>query len=302
MRLIALFFLAMVAVNEAAPSASAADPVTLNGCEQFDLKAKSGDAYRIFVAAPTKPIPETGYPVIYLSDGNGNFPTLVAAVKRLALLEIKAVVVGIGYPDEHAGIHLRRRCFDLTPVASEKWLATVEGNPLLKKTGGTDEFLAFLEGEVKPRIEKKHPIDRKRQTLFGHSLGGLFALHVLFTKPEAFQTYVASSPSIWWDDLALLETEKAFVKKHADKGVNARLLMTVGEWEQKPNPKYAKELAKALKDNRQVTNAREMAVRLQEKPLKGLKVEFREFGEEDHGSVLLAAASRGVRFAMDELP
>ncbi|MGQ0438519.1 hypothetical protein ACT4UT_11805 [Bacillus sp. B-TM1] len=32
-------------------------------------------------------------------------------------------------------------------------------------------------------------MDKGKQTLFGHSLGGLFALHILFTNINAFQNY-----------------------------------------------------------------------------------------------------------------
>lgn len=161
--------------------------------------------------------------------------------------------------------------------------------------------MAFIEGELKPLIEKKHAIDRKRQTLFGHSFGGLFVLHALFAKPEAFQTYLASSPSIWWNDRSVLVEEKEFVTKHAGKEVNARLLVTVGEWEQKPGPKAA-ERSEMLKELRQVDNAKELAARLAKAPVKGLTVAVREFAEEDHGTVLLPAAGRGVRFALSDAP
>src|SRR5690606_6559257 len=43
------------------------------------------------------------------------------------------------------------------------------------------------------------PIDESRQTLYGHSYGGLFVLHALRTQPGAFQRYVAASPSLWWN-------------------------------------------------------------------------------------------------------
>ncbi len=110
-----------------------------------------------------------------------------------------AVVVGIGYPSDDAKTHNERRSLDLTPPASPEWLKTLPKGVSTGKTGGCDEFLAFIETELKPMIEKKYTIDRKRLTLFGYSFGGLFTLHVLFTKPEAFQTYLASSPSIWWN-------------------------------------------------------------------------------------------------------
>jgi hypothetical protein len=211
-------------------------------------------------------------------------------------------VVGIGYPTDDAKVHGERRSFDLTPPTSPDWLKSLPKGPAIGKTGGNDEFLAFIEGELKPLVEKKYAVDRKRQTLFGHSFGGLFVLHTLFTKPEAFQTYLASSPSIWWNDRSVLGEEKAFAEKYACKELNARLLVTVGEWEQKAGPKVPKERAELLRDRRMVGNAKELADRLAKSPVKGLTVAFREFPEEDHGSVVLPAVSRGIRFALDDLP
>jgi predicted alpha/beta superfamily hydrolase len=300
------FTLLAVLVGAASlPPAGAADPtpVSIPQAEQFDVKSKGGLDYRIFVAAPKGKAPEKGYPVIYLTDGNGNFPTLLSAVRRQGPGGAAAVVVGIGYPSDDEKEFNARRTLDLTPLTSPEWLKSLpKGGPPLGKTGGNDEFLKFIEDELKPLVERKYATDRARQTLFGHSFGGLFALHVLFTRPDAFQTYLASSPSIWWNDRSVLAEEQAFAKKLAGRAVNARLLVTVGEWEQKPGPKVTKERADMLRDRRQVDNARELADRMARLPVKKLTVSFREFAEEDHGSVVLPAASRGVRFALDDRP
>jgi hypothetical protein len=55
-----------------------------------------------------------------------------------------------------------------------------------------------------------------------------------------------------------------------------------------------------LNQRRIVGLAEELTLRLAESKLDGLKVQFREFAEEHHGSVVLPAASRGVQFAMSE--
>ena len=287
------------ALGAAAAADPAPAPVVLPRAEQFDLTSKAGREYRVFVAAPRGPAPAAGHPVVYLTDGNGNFPILYSAVRRQSGADLAAVVVGVGYPTDDARAHHERRAFDLTSPASPEWQKKFPRGGAVAKTGGHDEFLAFLEGEVKPLVEKRCAVDRRRQALFGHSLGGLFVLHVLFTKPDAFQTYVASSPSIWWDDRAVLAEEKAFVRKYADKGVGARLLVTAGEWDQKPGPGVSKEVAAVQREQRLVDDARELVGRLAGARVKGLAVAFREFPEEDHGSVVLPAASRGVRLALE---
>lgn len=295
MRLVALAVL--VSVAAAVPAADTA-PVTLPGAEQFDLTAKGGGEYRVFVAGPKGKAPPAGFPVIYLTDGNGNFPLLLTAVRRQSAADLAAVVVGIGYPTDDTRVHLSRRVYDLTPATDPEWLkAGAKGGPVLK-AGGADAFLAFLEDEVKPAVEKRYAIDRGRQSLFGHSLGGLFALRVLCTKPTAFRTYVASSPSVWWNDRSALADGKAFAARFAGKGAAAKLLVTVGAWEQEPGPGVGKEAAAALREKRMVDDAKGVTDLLGKAGVKGLEVAYREFAEEDHGSVLLPAASRGVRFAL----
>lgn len=292
-------FASILVILYASAGIPAADPVSIPDTDQFDLRSKSGQEYRIFVAPPAGPPPASGWPVIYLSDGNGNFPVLRAAVQRQTMGGSPAVVVGIGYPNHDAKNHGERRTYDLTPATSPEWLKLLPKGPPLGKTGGQDEFLAFIEDELKAQVQKKYRIDPKRQTLFGHSFGGLFVLHVLFTKPDSFQTYLASSPSIWWNDCSVFQDENQFVKKYAGKDVPARLLITVGQWEEKPAPNVSVQRAGMLKDRRMVSNAKELSERLTSSGVKNLKIAFREFAEEDHGSVVLPAASRGVRFALE---
>lgn len=275
-------------------------PVVLPGAEQFDLTAKSGLVYRIYLAVPAGKAPERGFPVIYLTDANGNFPILLSAVRRQTMGEAQAVVVGIGYPTEDRREQSERRSFDLTPAASEEWLKTLPpGGPPLGKSGGNDQFLEFLQSELKPVIEQKAPIDRSRQALFGHSFGGLFVLHVLFNRADSFQTYLASSPSVWWNGRSVLSEEQAFTKLFADKPLTARLLITVGEWEEAAGPGVPETRAVMLKQRQMVTSARGLADRLTRAGIDGFQVAIRVFDEEDHGSVVLPSASQAARFALE---
>lgn len=278
----------------------ALSPVVIPGAEQFDLRSKAGLDYRIFVAAPQGEPPAGGFPIIYLTDANANFPVMLFALRRRVMGEAQAIVVGIGYPSEQRGVQSERRSFDLTPEASAAWLKTLPpGGPPIGRTGGNDAFLEFIEGEVKPMIERKFIVNRQQQALFGHSFGGLFALHVLFNKPECFQTYLVSSPSIWWNGRSVLEEETAFTRRVASQSVNARLLLMVGEWEETPGPGVTDQRAAMLKQRAMRTNAKELVDRLSQARIEGFSVAFRELPEEDHGSAVLPAASRGARFFLE---
>lgn len=293
------------------PSSSAQDPaftnlpqthpVILPRAEYFDLTSSTGVQYRIFVAGPTGKIPPTGAPVIYFTDGNGNFPLLLAAAQRQIREELPCVIVGIGYVTENRQQMRQLRSIDLTPPTSEKWAKTKAGPFSDLKTGGQDKFLDFIAEELKPIIERKFKIDPQRQTLFGHSFGGLFALHVLFTHPEMFQTYVAVSPSLWWNDNSILKEEQKFRERLQNQKLTARLLLMAGAMEQPPTaPPNSPTLDRRGPPGRAVDPIKELSERLSTANIEGFVVESRIFPEEQHGSVILPAASRGVRFSLED--
>src|SRR3546814_20913332 len=62
----------------------------------------------------------------------------------------------------------------------------------------------------------------------------MFALHLFYSHPGAFDTIVAASPSIWWDDQAILAEETAWRGRAEKDGTTARrtrLLLIAGEYE-----------------------------------------------------------------------
>jgi len=83
-----------------------------------------------------------------------------------------------------------RRSLDYTPETD--LTADARGRPV----GGAGAFREFIVSDLRPAIEADFPVDTSRQTLFGHSYGGLFVLDTFFADPSLFQTYVAASPSI----------------------------------------------------------------------------------------------------------
>ncbi|AWK88295.1 alpha/beta hydrolase [Azospirillum thermophilum] len=279
-------------------SAVAGEPaaVTLPRTVQWEMAA-GGDPsrpYRIFAAWPETPPPPEGWPVLYLLDGNSIFGTAAEAMRVVgghgAAVGIPpALVVAIGYPTDTA-FDQPRRARDYTPPA--------DGAP--PGTGGADAFLAFIEEELKPEVGGRFRIDRGRQTLFGHSYGGLFVLHALFTRCEAFQRYVAASPSIWWHDKAVLAEERRFAEAVPPAAATRSLLVTVGENELQAPPGEPVDPAREERRRkaRMVENARELAERLAGLGPRGPAVGFVSFAGENHGSVIPAAVSRAVAVAI----
>lgn len=262
-------------------------PVSIPRSEQYKVYSRvENREYRIYVAKPAEEPPPGGYPVLYLLDANAVFGTVVEAIRLLSLLPLgfsSAVVVGIGYETD-APLH-DNRYYDFTLPTEPSVLPARDDGTTWPETGGAEAFLNFIETELKPEIEGKFKIDRTHQTIIGFSLGGYFALHVLFTRPETFQTYLVGSPSIWWNNNHLLEEEKQFVARLLKEKHPVRVFLGVGELERN-HPA------------RMTENAEEMAARLAGLAKQGIEITFKEFEGEDHISVGQGFLSRALRFAL----
>jgi predicted alpha/beta superfamily hydrolase len=304
---------AMAATGRGADGKPTTSPVVRPDAEQFDMTSRmTGRSYRIFVAKPsgTKPAPAGGYPVIYLNDGDFEFHTAADALmmQSIALELAPAYIVGIGYGKgwEHAS---RTRCADLTPSQPDPaTLAGLEASPLTKGAtyGEAERYHRFMTEELRPLIEANHPVSHSDRTLWGHSFGGLFALHVLFNHPEAYRTYLVNSPSINWGSGAILKDESRLVAQLQAGKVAPRVLLTAGEYEEtladhvKLYPGVTREqMQAALKAFAMVTNTRGLAERLRAiKAPTGTQIEAMIFDGETHLSAILPAMSRGLRFAL----
>ncbi|GEB32386.1 ferri-bacillibactin esterase BesA [Brevibacillus parabrevis] len=242
--------------------------------------------FHLFVSTPDTAPPPTGFPVIYLLDANSVFGTMTEAIRLQCRAPEKtgvqpAIVVGIGYPTE-APFH-PSRYYDFTHVVPQDELPAHPRGGEWPEMGGAERFLSFIEKTVKPAIEKDFPIDRTRQTIFGHSLGGLLVLHALLTRPHEYQCYIAGSPSIHWNESVLLEEERRLPERLTDE-LKVRALLTIGELEN---------------DGRFHVNvkAEAMAKRLSALGTGQIQATFRQFPDENHTSVLHVLISHAIRFA-----
>jgi hypothetical protein len=135
------------------------------------------------------------YPVTYLLDGSADedFIHVVGLYQFNTFSWInrvpQSIVVGIATVD-------RRRDFTF-PTTIE------EDKKRYPATGHSDKFMAFIEKELQPFIEKKYK-GNSAKTIIGQSLGGLLAAEILLKKPTLFNKYIIISPSLWWDNGSLL--------------------------------------------------------------------------------------------------
>ncbi|MFH5925580.1 alpha/beta hydrolase [Roseomonas xinghualingensis] len=275
------------------PAPHPGSSVTLPRSEWWDMCAGDDPArrHRILLAWPEQPPPPGGFPVLFLTDGNATFATAADALRarswRGAAEDIApALIVGLGHPGT-AAFDIPSRMRDYTPPVAEAQ----------QGSGGADAFLDFIEAELLPELERRFPVDRARLALFGHSFGGLLALHALFTRPGLFRRLVAASPSLWWAGGATMEAARHFAAAPPPGTGNSALLITVGELEGQDdagNPRAAIRAAR-----RMAGNARDLATLL-----AGAwpAVDFVSFPGEKHGSVIPAAIARALPFTLPPDP
>lgn len=148
--------------------------------------------------------------VLYLLDGETLFVQAVGAMHHRSKDDVLPMIV--------VGIDNTERTRDLTPPAGPKQMAD------FPTAGGSAAFRRFLIDEVRPFIEAAYRTNEVR-VLAGHSFGGLFAAETLLVEPEAFTGYLSLSPSLWWDDEALVERFKEVPLDHGMFGCFAWFAM-----------------------------------------------------------------------------
>jgi predicted alpha/beta superfamily hydrolase len=137
---------------------------------------------------------DSRFPVLYMPDGGlkEDFPHLATTVdKAIRAGELRPLLV--------VGIENTVRRRDLTgptSVASD-W----EAAPI---SGGSTAFRAFIQEELMPEVQRRYRVTEER-AIIGESLAGLFIVETFFLQPDLFDTYLALSPSLWWNAESLVQ-------------------------------------------------------------------------------------------------
>jgi enterochelin esterase-like enzyme len=90
-------------------------------------------------------------------------------------------------------------------------------------------YSRFVASEVVPFIDSRYPTlrDPEHRATIGSSLGGLAALYGAFWHRDVFGAAAALSPSVWWDDLAVVDFVADLKRKPA-----VRLWLDIGTAEE----------------------------------------------------------------------
>ncbi len=282
-----LAILLATAVFAAAPSFAADAPVatvaphSLLGTQLRVLpKSPTGRQYQLHIALPDSYAahPERKYPVVFVTDAYWDFGKISAMAGSLVYDKVvpEFITVGIGYPGENLDYGSLRR-WELAPIPLTEFGGTAENS------GHAAEFLQSIETEIIPFIEREYRADPQHRVLAGASLGGLFTLYAMYTKPELFSGYIAPTPAVATGQDWLLGYEDAFAK--SGRSLHTRLFVAVGGNEV---PSF---MAAILRLNAQIQSRRQ----------EGLAYRFHLVEGERHAGMQFEAYVRGLRFIFEPL-
>jgi predicted alpha/beta superfamily hydrolase len=188
------------------------------------------------------------------------------------------IVVGIGY---HTNSILESTVFrtpDYTPTKDTTFERSVSAELKMPvKTGGAARFLQAMKQEIFPYIESRYRTAERG--LAGHSFGALFGAYVMLQEPSAFNKYLLSSISMFWDKEAVLKQEQAFFEA-GNKSLPAHVFVSVGEQETYMG---------------MITSMKKMTTAMRERNYAGLQLEERVLPNENHASAFLTSFNQGIR-------
>ncbi|MEB2400866.1 MAG: alpha/beta hydrolase-fold protein [Alcaligenaceae bacterium] len=263
-------------------------PSNLYRYEKHRLDSADGKRhYRIEISIPRVPAPAGGYAALYMLDGNAAMDTLTEDdLASISSGGHPPVLVAVGY-DIPVRNDVVSRAYDYTPPVHENGKLIAEPVVRGHVGGGADVFLDFIAARVKPLVRARAGTDPKKEYLWGHSYGGLFVLHTLFTRPDAFARYIAGDPSVWWHDGALLREWQAFEKERA---AGKRVAILVGAKPRDP----ARPAPGASMDTRAIVE--DMAEGLRR---GGGQVSYEAFPQYGHGEMIRVSLERALRIAAE---
>ncbi len=223
-RIVAVILLSFLQLAGASPQQQetpAAPPpeVPILGSQLFKITSSIvGREYHLYVNLP-RGYQDTSktFPVIYLTDGQWDFPLAVAVFGEQYYdgFVPASIVVGITWGGNDPNYD-SLRAIDLTPTRIQQ----------MPHSGNAPKFLAFMKEELIPFIESRYRAAKNDRTLMGSSLGGLFTLFALFHETGLFNRYIVTSPSLGWDNGIIYTFEKTYAEQNSRLPV--KLFMAMG--------------------------------------------------------------------------
>ena len=226
-------------------------------------------------------------PVVFVTDATYSFP-LVRSIRNLLGQHGRNIedFILVGLPPEQGLSSKASRSRDYTPSNPRADGPVDADDYSAEHYGEAAAYRDFIEQQVFALVAANYRADMHRKVFAGHSLGGLFGSFVLLTKPSMFQTYILSSPSLWFDRHEILKYEERYAAGH--KELAANVMIYAGGYETvRPGPRYFKHVDLA-------GDMRDFVKRLKARNYPGLSIDSHVIDDEDHLTVFPSTISRGL--------
>jgi len=184
---------------------------------------KLGETRTIIVRTPIGYDPTMQYAVVYLTDGEWSFELVASHLDYMTDNDVYPPLIVSG------SINVNRNR-DYVPRADKGFA----------DTGQAGRYLEFVHDEWLPYMDEHYATSDNR-VLLGHSFGGVFALHTLFTEGTLFDAYIALGASAWIADRVLFEEADAWFREPMNP--DAFVYMAVGEGDGGPTVPSSQDLA-----------------------------------------------------------
>lgn len=141
------------------------------------------------------------YPVIYMLDAEKNFEMGVEVLSFLMDNHFIPPHIVVGIPNTN-------RFRDMTPVDS------IMNKCVFPGRGGADNFIKTLEVDIFPFVAS-HFRAKDQRLIIGHNYSGLFSVYVFVKRPDLFEKYLAFSPILWWNEMAIISDLEKFLSQNS---------------------------------------------------------------------------------------
>lgn len=197
------------------------------------------------------------YPLLLIMDGSTQFNHIAGNVEFLSTFaEIPDMIV--------VGVSANNRLLNFTHTKIEQFA---------DRSGGASRYAEFLISELIPKLRDDYRV-APHTTVTGHSLSGLYTTYLAINHAESIQAAISISPSLWWDDFAILSE----LEKPSDQAPNVRWFASM-----------------ATEPNEMAEGFERLRVKLGNIASSHLIWELQQFDGETHDSTPLVGNVMGLR-------
>ncbi|MCH8501975.1 MAG: alpha/beta hydrolase [Aliidiomarina sp.] len=127
------------------------------------------------------------YPLLLVMDGSTQFNHIAGNIEFMSTFaETPDMIV--------VGVSANSRLLNFTQTELEQFAG---------RSGGAENYTKFLFKELLPKLREDYRI-ASHITVTGHSLSGLYSAYLAINHTDDIQAAISISPSLWWDDFAIL--------------------------------------------------------------------------------------------------